>query len=173
MKFFFMKKKRCPRCATEKELTEFGSNRSTADGKNCYCRHCIRQMSAGRTWYHKVWRDRNRDYVNEKSREWVANNKEKRREIVRRWDQNNPEKVELKRARYRERKRAAAVAKYREKDILDRDGNRCKYCGKKAEGLDHVVPISRGGADCPENVVACCVVCNRSKGSKLLTEWSR
>lgn len=30
--------------------------------------------------------------------------------------------------------------------LMHRDGNRCAYCGSKAETIDHVIPRSRGGA---------------------------
>ena len=47
--------------------------------------------------------------------------------------------------------------------ILIRDGHRCHYCGNPATTADHVVPRSKGGADDPSNLVACCLPCNSSK----------
>lgn len=44
----------------------------------------------------------------------------------------------------------------------------CTYCGDEfADTIDHVVPMSRGGADAPENVVSACWTCNMRKGVKL------
>lgn len=37
--------------------------------------------------------------------------------------------------------------------------------------IDHVVPISRGGANSIGNIVAACGSCNSSKNDRLLTEW--
>ena len=37
---------------------------------------------------------------------------------------------------------------------------------------DHVVPVSRGGADSWDNVVASCRRCNHLKGSRVLDEIS-
>jgi 5-methylcytosine-specific restriction protein A len=37
--------------------------------------------------------------------------------------------------------------------------------------IDHVVPLTRGGKHEPENLVACCSNCNRSKKNKLFWEW--
>lgn len=55
-----------------------------------------------------------------------------------------------------------------------RDNWTCGYCGS-TEGpfdIDHVVPISRGGAYSePENLMCACARCNRSKGAKLVSEW--
>ncbi len=54
--------------------------------------------------------------------------------------------------------------------VLHRDGNRCQYCGRDADSIDHVVPRSRGGVHAWDNVVAACRRCNLSKGNRLLTE---
>jgi 5-methylcytosine-specific restriction endonuclease McrA len=48
--------------------------------------------------------------------------------------------------------------------VLRRDGHRCAYCDKAASTIDHVLPRSRGGADTWENLVACCLRCNNTKG---------
>ncbi len=50
--------------------------------------------------------------------------------------------------------------------VLRRDGHRCAYCGAHATTVDHVLPRSRGGQDCWENLVACCVRCNNVKGDR-------
>jgi len=54
------------------------------------------------------------------------------------------------------------------KKILARDGMVCNYCQRTmapAEAtVDHVVPLSKGGARLdPANLVACCLKCNSSK----------
>lgn len=56
--------------------------------------------------------------------------------------------------------------------ILARWGHACAYCGQLATHLDHVVPLSRGGADVEANIVPACASCNLSKGAKTLAEWS-
>ncbi|MET0728515.1 MAG: HNH endonuclease [Acidimicrobiales bacterium] len=52
--------------------------------------------------------------------------------------------------------------------VFARDGHRCQYCGGSAESIDHVVPRSKGGEHCWENVVAACRSCNLRKGDRLL-----
>ena len=60
----------------------------------------------------------------------------------------------------------------------------CAYCGKKLArtnyGLqgergnwevDHVIPVSRGGSNDYENLVAACFACNRSKGDQTGDEY--
>ena len=51
-----------------------------------------------------------------------------------------------------------------------RDSFHCQYCSKTFATsdltFDHVVPVSRGGASSWDNIVTCCVTCNRKKGSR-------
>ena len=55
-------------------------------------------------------------------------------------------------------------------NIFSRDRHTCQYCGDKPSraglNLDHVVPRSQGGRTCWENVVCCCIACNRRKGGR-------
>jgi 5-methylcytosine-specific restriction endonuclease McrA len=47
---------------------------------------------------------------------------------------------------------------------------KCWWCGSEINDgyvVDHVVPLSRGGSNRKENVVASCESCNRSKGAKM------
>ncbi|MFW6330688.1 MAG: HNH endonuclease [Gemmatimonadota bacterium] len=62
--------------------------------------------------------------------------------------------------------------------LFARDGYRCQYCGRHRGELkgrefltrDHVVPLSRGGANDWGNVVAACSPCNNRKGNGLPRE---
>lgn len=49
----------------------------------------------------------------------------------------------------------------------------CPYCGNRSPrlSLEHIVPIARGGAHDPENVIAVCGSCNRSKRDTPLVVW--
>jgi hypothetical protein len=56
------------------------------------------------------------------------------------------------------------------KNILRRDNHSCQYCSCKLDSenatIDHVLPRSKGGTHKWENVVACCLKCNRKKGDR-------
>lgn len=59
--------------------------------------------------------------------------------------------------------------------ILRRDAWTCQYCGRTAKDgatitLDHVVPLSKGGDWCWNNLVAACERCNTGKSNILLTD---
>src|SRR5438270_8241360 len=61
------------------------------------------------------------------------------------------------------------------RNLLLRDDHTCQYCGVVAPAaeltVDHVVPVSRGGApDRCENVVAACKRCNWRKADRLPEE---
>ena len=48
--------------------------------------------------------------------------------------------------------------------VLERDRHTCHYCGRAATSVDHIIPLSRGGARLdPSNLVAACVSCNSRK----------
>ena len=56
--------------------------------------------------------------------------------------------------------------------LFRRDQGTCLYCGKDFLDVeltrDHVVPISKGGTDVWDNVVAACKRCNHFKGNRLV-----
>lgn len=52
--------------------------------------------------------------------------------------------------------------------VLDRDGHRCRNCGApcphpKHHEVDHVMPLSRGGADSALNKRTLCRACHAAK----------
>lgn len=56
------------------------------------------------------------------------------------------------------------------RNLFARDANSCQYCGAKHESseltYDHVVPRSMGGKTDWQNIVTCCINCNRRKGGR-------
>lgn len=59
--------------------------------------------------------------------------------------------------------------------VLVRDGHRCAYCGRHADTIDHILPLSRGGkrTDWLNTVAACggsARSCNARKADKLPEE---
>jgi 5-methylcytosine-specific restriction endonuclease McrA len=55
-------------------------------------------------------------------------------------------------------------------NIYARDAYTCQYCGDQLPTqeltFDHVVPVSQAGRKDWENIVTCCVSCNRRKGGR-------
>lgn len=73
-------------------------------------------------------------------------------------------------------KRNTGPVKFSRQNIYARDRYKCQYCGQKfsTEELtyDHVYPKSRGGKTGWENIVTCCIDCNRRKGGRTPGEAS-
>lgn len=61
-------------------------------------------------------------------------------------------------------------------NVFGRDRFTCQYCGVQpgtaSLTYDHVVPKSRGGATKWENIVTCCIECNREKADRTPAEAS-
>jgi len=59
-------------------------------------------------------------------------------------------------------------------NIYARDNHTCQYCNElfptSELTFDHVVPVAQGGRKDWENIVTCCVVCNRRKGGRTPAE---
>ena len=56
--------------------------------------------------------------------------------------------------------------------ILKMHDECCVYCGDEANTVDHVIPISKGGTDDLNNLVAACSRCNFSLGNKVkVVKW--
>jgi 5-methylcytosine-specific restriction endonuclease McrA len=50
--------------------------------------------------------------------------------------------------------------------------DRCIYCGSQEKlTVDHIIPVSCGGPDHPDNAVIVCSHCNSSKGDRRLYEF--
>lgn len=59
-------------------------------------------------------------------------------------------------------------------EIFKRDSFKCLYCGKSAPSVmlhvDHVLPVAKGGANDPANLVTACQDCNLGKSDVLLSK---
>ena len=72
--------------------------------------------------------------------------------------------------RYIKIKRRFDYVPFSRANIYARDGHTCQYCGTQCSTVDltfdHVVPVAKGGRKDWENIVTCCVSCNRRKGGR-------
>lgn len=79
----------------------------------------------------------------------------------------------LQKARYR----GSLFGKFRADDITKIETlqrGKCAGCRKKLNGsyhVDHIIPVSRGGANYPSNLQLLCPSCNLTKGRKDFTDW--
>jgi len=185
----------CIHCDCWKSLEEYYKKPSAADGHASFCKECTSTYSSGyyqsrreeiqaiqakyrrehkekeQARHHRQYeedRDRllayRRKYYQEHKDEWAARG----RKLLR-------EKPEVFRERCRRRralKLGATTEPVNEKAIYERDGYQCVYCGATDNlSLDHVEPLSTGGAHNEQNLVVACQSCNSSKGAKSLEDW--
>lgn len=72
---------------------------------------------------------------------------------------------------YEVRERRDSIGSALRRQIAERDGHACRYCGGTDRlSLDHVHPWSRGGTDTEDNLVLACWGCNNRKRARTLEE---
>jgi len=176
--------KPCTQCGVDKELGEFREKERGLYGRSSWCRECERQ-------YTLEWTDANRDAHNERrreswanterseeekataaerSREWYAENKERHHQSYYRWVRENREaSIAIQQKRRSVKTGVTATLTPQEwVEILETYDRSCAYCDTSSETMtmDHVVPLSKGGAHAKENVVPACRSCNSRKGAR-------
>lgn len=163
------------------------------------CRSCERETSINyyranrdeRLQKMKAWKDARRPELREQRRKryhadpeterashrkWLKKNRERTR-VYARSHNRKPEvrarRAEVQRARFHRSRGAPGV--FTTADIArlrKSQHDRCYYCGKKQKlTVDHIVPLSRGGSNSPDNIVLACRSCNSSKNDRLPHEW--
>ncbi|WP_081790749.1 HNH endonuclease [Deinococcus phoenicis] len=193
--------KRCTKCGVLKEANLENFYKSPyADGLSAQCKSCKVKASKAFSdanpekvaSYKRDWAAKNEEHERERKREYRVTrgreldrlrnqaNPQANRDRVRAWARANPEKVKLQgrvcAARRRARERAAE-GKHTRADIerrFEMQKGLCWWCRKTvgcAYHVDHIVPLSRGGSNGPENICISCRDCNQQKGPKLPTEW--
>ncbi len=100
---------------------------------------------------------------------------EKRPSRVRAWHAKNPEAKAVIEQRREARKRNApgsGITRQQWATMQAESGGRCAYCAKVAKlTMDHVHPLSRGGAHDVTNIVPVCGNCNSQKHNNTLLLW--
>lgn len=126
----------------------------------------------------RAWKSQNMQRVLERQRERRAANPEREREQRRAYYILEPERHRAKSHRRRTRE-LQAEGSFTAEDIQRQyaaQKGRCYYaaCGHsklvKYE-IDHIIPLSRGGTNWPDNLVLTCPSCNKTKNARLPSEW--
>ena len=160
--------KYCSNCKRELPLAEFHVDKGHADGRSSRCKECRRRWVASRKAETSNYNAR-----------YYALNRERRLAEIHHYQEQHPEVKVGYRHRYRARKRNAdgshTLADLTR--IFERQGGRSYYCDRRMfainEGhFDHVIPLSRGGSDGPENLVFACPPCNWKKHARMPDEDS-
>lgn len=191
----------CSRCEEAKLATReyFEIHDQKPDGLRPECRVCMntymrnhrnenleRFRKYARAVYHRNpetqrrYRESRREAQRQYNRIYAVKNSDRLVERARQWALNNPERNRLL-SRVASRKRYSRLknteGSYSADDITclyEEQSGLCAYCGIRLYGeydIDHVVPLSRGGSNWPDNLLLACPSCNRRKNTKTLEEW--
>lgn len=86
-------------------------------------------------------------------------------------DETSPTPNPAKRKRIRE-----PISKRKRFEVFKRDSFTCQYCGRAAPDVtlqvDHISPVSKGGANDVMNLVTSCAECNSGKSDRLISDDS-
>src|SRR5690242_11498587 len=150
----------CVSCGAEKPLTLFAKNtRRPSDPYHHYCKEC-----------HNAW-----------NREYKRKNRERLYQYNREWSKAHPRDSDYiapycaaanATARARKLGNQGRFTAREWKALCEHYGNRCLCCGRTPPeitlSVDHVVPLSRGGANTIDNLQPLCRSCNSHKRKKII-----
>lgn len=137
------------------------SERYTA---NFWCVECskINKAKTDATYYLK-----NEARVNQRRRAYLANNPG----YMALWKKRNKDAVNASN-RNRRASKVSAEGTHSAEDIValrSRQRDKCVYCKSKLNGkghVDHIIALSNGGSDWPNNLQLLCAPCNLAKHNK-------
>ena len=186
----------CNICRELKPIAEFGSMKTSPDGREYRCKPCQAERVS-------AFRIDNPEHALQQSRRQFQNNKENRRAAVlkyqkkipggwmakyrrehpeyvakerlkmKEWRRQNPDRAKQKSDLRRARLYSVRVETIDRKTIIERDASTCYLCQKIVLGIihvDHVIPLSRGGSHTYDNLRVTCPQCNLRKSDRLLSE---
>lgn len=146
--------KECRQCGEWKPLGEYHKHRCNIDGLAYACKACARERA-------RVWGKEHTGHVVRRVTRWRKEHPlEYRKQAV----------AHTRRTRARKdgaEGRGVTVSDWRL--LLEKYGSECLACGeKRGLEMDHIVPISRGGAHDPQNIQPLCRPCNASKNARYI-----
>lgn len=145
---------------------------------------------ASRAEYQREWRKKNPDKTAAYCKKYKQDNKYTILQSQLNWRNKNKDQITVYNSQYLKENLSRIVtrnrnkrAKYRNsegshtlQDILDlliSQNNLCNGCQSDLVkfDVDHIIPLSRGGSNSPNNLQILCPHCNRSKNDKTMEEW--
>lgn len=184
----YTKAKHCVKCDYEKNKSNKGKIR-----RKKYLSLNSEKVSRK---FKEYW-NKNAELLRAKKREYYKNNQERIKAQKRTYFQKNKDTIKKKRkengwkyndkARIQSSKRRAlkrsAEGNYTLSDVqrlMFLQHNQCAECKKEITfakknnfHVDHIIPLSKGGSNWPDNLQLLCVFCNCSKNNLLPFEWAK
>lgn len=132
----------------------------------------------------KAWYQANKEKMREYNAQYRTANRdrlmnideptrEKRRAQNREWFRNHPEYNRAKVAAYRAMRAAVTIGKVDYNAVIARGDGQCGICKHAIDSsditFDHVIPLSKGGPHCTENLQVAHFRCNAGKRDRMPT----
>lgn len=170
-----LQSKTCNTCSQTKPLSEFDNSKDERFGKAGKCKVCRRA-------YVRAWAKNHPEVISQRHKNRVAKDPEKERERHRiQYLKNKDNKPSISRRR-RAAKQQVLSEFYTASQVLEKYGTCCHICGtlinldnprrcgmdgwETGLQIDHLIPLSKGGADTLSNVRPAHGLCNARKGAK-------
>lgn len=163
---------RCMECVAEKWKRRYAkhSSRYIETAKRHYRANPEIVKDRARRWYHD-----NIDRAKARRKRYYYEHREELIAAVVRWVKENREQARAARVNKKARDRGIE-GNIRAEDIMaqiDHQDGKC-FCGVEFVSrftVDHIVPLSKGGANVANNIQILCLACNTDKGRKLDADW--
>jgi 5-methylcytosine-specific restriction endonuclease McrA len=158
--------KKCTLCLQVKPLSEFHKDNYSADKATQRCAQCRRILSNAYRLDKEdgTWESRRKPLMTKSEHQRKRNDYSRSRGVLRTFIN----------ATTRAKRFNAFIGLFTVREIKRLYGASCFYCGsREVIGLDHVVPLARGGRHTKGNMVAACLSCNSSKKNKTIMEWKK
>ena len=115
---------------------------------------------------------KNKEHNNARSRAWAEANRERARARAKAWAKANPERHKVNVRARRARKAHTVPQQWKRTPCPD---HLCYWCGTTLTPnnthIDHIMPISLGGQDTPDNTANTCANCNLTKSNTHPLVW--
>lgn len=182
----------CTKCKCWRPVAGFRLRAQMLDGYDSICRECLNEYSRRwraqnkervaqlnreyyeanreeRKAYHRRYHHEHKDYFRRKIIEFRGKNASYHRDYVRNWGRRNPDKIKAhdhaRRAAKQRSNGAFTSAEWLA--LKQRYDYHCLRCGKREPeiklSVDHVIPLSKGGANTIDNIQPLCKACNTAK----------
>lgn len=163
-----------------------------------YCKQWVEAHKEQYAAYKREYLEQNRERLKAEKRIYYQENKEKCNKASRDYALNNAEHLKLKNKEWRvanmDKRQAAnrnrlalqmsAEGRHTPKDVAilyERQKHKCATCKKHISNkpgpskyhVDHVMPLTKGGSNWPDNLQLLCPTCNIRKKNKHPDDWAK
>jgi len=117
----------------------------------------------------KAWYQRNKEHVRTRAKAWRTANRDKYVSAVLEWQRRHPEYQRLRTAKRRARVQGGTLSHGILKRLYEKQKGLCPCCGKSLGvdfHLDHITPLSKGGAHADWNMQLLRPECNIEKSNQ-------